>query len=312
MIMSTDQNMSELVFTEDARASLDVFLSSWPIVARGSFEQKILRTLDYYRLQGKARWVTKEILIAALEETFPSFEVTVLRTKDQQALLDTMKAQKKVHKRHPLIKIKRWDLPAVTLNTPMHDVCALLAGPRIGGNTDCILDALIDGVRGGGAKVEKLKFPRLSIAPCNGCLACDRKELTSFCAIKDDMTYLYRRLLECDVFILGFPIYTARECSQVAIFFDRLKALGGPKQFVKVKQKLRKGALVVTWGWPSELLYKGVVENTAFLLRHFGVEVAEIVTGSGFWDAYYAKGTALLDKKGLAQARAAGKALVSS
>ena len=312
MIMSTDQNMSELVFTEDARASLDVFLSSWPIVTRSSFEQKILRTLDYYRLQGKARWITKEVLIAALEETFPSFEVTVLRTKDPQALLDTMNAQKKVNKRHPLIKIKRWELPARTISTPIHDVCALLAGPRIGGNTDCILDALLDGVRRGGAKVEKLTFPRLSIAPCNGCLACDRKELASFCAIKDDMTYLYRRLLECDVFILGFPIYTARECSQVAIFFDRLKALGGPKQYAKVKQKLRKGALVVTWGWPSELLYKGVVENTAFLLRHFGIEVAEIVTGSGFWDAYYAKGTALLDKKGLAQAHAAGKALVSA
>ena len=75
--MSTDQNMSELVFTKDARAALDVFLSSWPAVTRSSFEQKIVRTLDYYRLQGKARWVTKEVLIAALEETFPSFEVTV-------------------------------------------------------------------------------------------------------------------------------------------------------------------------------------------------------------------------------------------
>jgi multimeric flavodoxin WrbA len=312
MVMGADQNTSELVFTEDARAALDVFLSSWPIVTRSSFEQKIMRTLDYYRLQGKARWVTKEVLIAALEETFPSFEVTVLRTKDQQALLDTMNAQKKVNKRHPLIKIKRWELPRVSLGTPVHDVCALFAGPRIRGNTDCILDALLDGVRGRGVKVEKLLFPKLSIAPCNGCLACDKKELAAFCAIKDDMTYLYRRLLECDAFILGFPIYTARECSQVATFFDRLKALGGPKQYAKVKQKLRKGALVATWGWPSDFLYKGVVENAAFLLRHFGIEVAEIVTGSGFWDAYYAKGSALLDKKGLAQARAAGKALMSS
>jgi multimeric flavodoxin WrbA len=310
--MNTKHNTSTLVFTEDARAALDVFLSSWPVVTRSSFEQKIIRTLDYYRLQGTARWVTKETLIAALEETFPSFELTVLRVKDQQGLLDVMNAQKKVNKKNPLVRIKRWQLPAVSLSTPIQDVCALLAAPRIGGNTDSRLDALIEGVHNCGIKVEKLLFPKLSIAPCNGCLACDKKELATFCAIKDDMTYLYRRLLECDVFVLGFPIYTARECSQVAIFFDRLKALGGPKQYAKVQKKLRKGALVVSWGWPSELLYKGVVENTAFLLRHFGVEVAEIVTGSGFWDAYYAKGSALLDKRGLAQARAAGKALVSS
>jgi multimeric flavodoxin WrbA len=310
--MSTDQNLRELAFTKDARLALDVFLSSWPVVARSSVERQIMKTLDYYRLQGKARWVTKEILVAALEEAFPSFELTVQRVKEAQVIVDTMNAQKRVNKKNPLVKIMRWQFPAVSVTTPVQDVCALLAGPRIRGNTDCILDALLAGVRDCGVKVEKLLFPKLSIAPCNGCLACDKKELASFCAIKDDMIYLYRRLLECDAFILGFPIYTARECSQVAIFFDRLKALGGPKQYAKVTQKLRKGAIVATWGWPSDFLYKGVVENTAFLLRHFGIEVAEIVTGSGFWDAYYAKGSALLDKKGMAQARAAGKALVSA
>jgi len=308
--MSTDQNLRELAFTKDARLALDVFLSSWPVVARSSVERQIMKTLDYYRLQGKARWVTKEILVAALEEAFPSFELTVQRVKEAQVIVDTMNAQKRVNKKNPLVKIMRWQFPAVSVTTLVQDVCALLAGPRIRGNTDCILDALLAGVRDCGVKVEKLLFPKLSIASCNGCLACDKKELASFCAIKDDMTYLYRRLLECDAFILGFPIYTARECSQVAIFFDRLKALGGPKQYAKVTQKLRKGAIVATWGWPSDFLYKGVVENTAFLLRHFGIEVAEIVTGSGFWDAYYAKGSALLDKKGMAQARAAGKALV--
>jgi len=310
--MSTDQNLRELAFTKDARLALDVFLSSWPVVARSSVERQIMKTLDYYRLQGKARWVTKEILVAALEEAFPSFELTVQRVKEAQVIVDTMNAQKRVNKKNPLVKIMRWQFPAVSVTTLVQDVCALLAGPRIRGNTDCILDALLAGVRGCGVKVEKLLFPKLSIAPCNGCLACDKKELASFCAIKDDMPYLYRRLLECDAFILGFPIYTARECSQVAIFFDRLKALGGPKQYAKVTQKLRKGAIVATWGWPSDFLYKGVVENTAFLLRHFGIEVAEIVTGSGFWDAYYANGSALLDKKGMAQARAAGKALVSA
>jgi multimeric flavodoxin WrbA len=310
--MDTNDNTSALVFTEEARAALDGFLSSWPVVTRSSYEQKLMKTLDYFRLQGKARWVTKEILVAALEETFPSFELTVQRVKDQHAIADIMEAQKKVNKKHPLVAIKRWALPAVSTTTPVRDVCALLAGPRPGGNTDSILDAVLEGARKGGARVEKHLFSKLSIAPCNGCLACDKKELATFCAIKDDMTYLYQRLLACDAFILGFPIYTARECSHVAIFFDRLKALGGPKQYAKVKQKLRKGALVATWGWPSEYLYKGVVENIAFLLRHFGVEVAEIITGSGFWDAYYAKGSALLDKKGLAQARAAGTALVSS
>ena len=39
--------------------------------------------------------------------------------------------------------------------------------------------------------------------------------------------------------------------------------------------------------------------------------MAEVVTGCGFWEAYYKKGTAKLDTKGMEQAREAGKALVS-
>jgi hypothetical protein len=93
------------------------------------------------------------------------------------------------------------------------------------------------------------------------------------------------------------------------VFFDRLKALSNP--WVPKKPEPKKGALVATWGWPTTYLYQDVVHNTAFNLRHFGVETSEIVTGCGFWGAYYKRGSAALDKKGMEQARAAGRALCS-
>jgi hypothetical protein len=34
-----------------------------------------------------------------------------------------------------------------------------------------------------------------------------------------------------------------------------------------------------------------------------------VVTGSGFWDAYYKKGTAQLDQEGMEKAREAGRGL---
>ena len=46
-------------------------------------------------------------------------------------------------------------------------------------------------------------------------------------------------------------------------------------------------------------------------MRLFGVHMAEIVTGCGFWEAYYKKGTARLDIQGMEQAKEAGGALVS-
>ena len=100
-----------------------------------------------------------------------------------------------------------------------------------------------------------------------------------------------------------------RESAQAAIFFDRLKALTDPWR--KTKFKPRRGLVVATWGWPSESIYAGLVSQMSSIFFMFGVEVVEVVTGSGFWDAYYQKGTAHLDPKGMAKAKEAGKKLVT-
>jgi multimeric flavodoxin WrbA len=219
-------------------------------------------------------------------------------------------SQKEVNEENPLVKVRRWNMPAMKTETQVKEVIALMASPRKKGNTDCIMDALLEGIKETGCQVDKLYISDLTISPCIGCMACEEKELETYCAIKDDMTDLYGKFLACDAFVMGFPVYTARECGQAAIFFDRLKALRSKGQYPKLA-KQRKGALVVTWGWPTEDSYDHVVENAVFVLRLFGVDTTEVVTGSGFWDAYYKKGTVKLDVKGLAQAKEAGRALVS-
>jgi multimeric flavodoxin WrbA len=219
-------------------------------------------------------------------------------------------AQRQINADAPLVRVRRWKLPDAGLTMPVSRVLALLAGPRKGGNTDCVMDALLSGVQSAGAVVEKYAFPDLGIAPCSGCMACESQALPDFCAIRDGMTDIYEKFLEYDAFVMGFPVYTARECSQAAIIFDRLKALRNKGQYNK-PGKIRKGALVVTWGWPSDNAYSHVVENAAFILKLFGVETVEIVTASGFWDAYYKKGAARLDTAGMAQAREAGATLVT-
>ena len=83
-----------------------------------------------------------------------------------------------------------------------------------------------------------------------------------------------------------------------------------PSPWRKPKFKPRRGAIVGTWGWPSPAIYSGLISPLAMTLYSFGVEVCEVISGSGFWDAYYRKGSADLDPAGLEQARNAGKALV--
>lgn len=301
--------MKELIFADDMRETMDQFLGVFPDATRESCRNKLMRGIEYQALKNGVTLVTRDMFIDALEDTFPkSFDPLVMRFKDPKGLSAMVSRQKEVDREHPLVTIRRWKLPPVTIDRPVKKVLAMLAGPRKKGNTDCIMDALLKGCTEAGCAVEKHCMSDLTISPCIGCMGCEAKPLETYCAIKDDMTGLYNSFLECDAFVMGFPVYTGRECAQAAIFFDRLKALRTRDHMGKLARK-RKGALVVTWGWPSDDSYNHVVENAAFVLKLFGIITAEIVTGSGFWEAYYGKGMAGLDSEGMAQAAAAGRAL---
>jgi len=302
--------MSDVCFTEDAQQSLEKFLSAYPAISRNYHRERIEKSIEYFMLKEGQPQATKDILIRAIQDRFPSSEPSVAALKDPAGMMETVRSMQAIDEQDPVVKITRWEPSAAAIDRPVRDVFAFMASPRRGGNTDCITDALLDGVRSADCTVEKLSFADLSIAPCSGCLACQKEKLDTLCAIKDDMTHVYKRLIECDAFVFAFPIYTGRESSHAAVFFDRLKALTDP--WAKTKYEPRKAALVATWGWPSEHIYDSVVHNMAAVFRIFGVEVTEVVTGGGFWDAYYRKGTALLDDKGIAAAREAGRSLAGA
>jgi len=303
--------MAEVQFADGAREIMEQFIASFPEATKESYKTKVLKGVEYQLLKKGLTVASKDLLIDALYEVFPkSFDPLLLRFKDPQKLASMMEKQKKVDEKNPLIKVKRWSVPPVQADKPIKNIVALMASPRKGGSTDCIMDALLKGVSESGGKVEKLYFSDLTISPCIGCMACEEKELETYCAVKDDMTELYSKFLGCDAFVMGFPVYTARECAQAAIFFDRLKALRTKAHMPKLANK-RKGALIVTWGWPAEDSYEHVAENAVFVLRLFGVHIAEVVVGCGFWEAYYKKGTAKLDSRGMEQAKEAGRALMS-
>jgi len=304
--------MAEIKYSAEAKDLCEKFLAVFPSASQESNRAKIDKAAACLLLRQKRDEATKEIVLEAMENDFPrSFAPIIMRLRDQKALMELASSQKEVNTEKPFIKVRRWDIPHVKLDRPVQKVFALMAGPRKGGNTDCILDAVLEGIGDGGCSVEKQYFSELSIAPCAGCMACEAAELETYCAIKDDMTDIYRKFLEYDAFVMGFPVYTARECAQAAIFFDRLKALRTKGHYNKLG-RIRKGALVVTWGWPSDDSYSHVVENAAFVLKLFGVETSEIVTGCGFWEAYYKKGTAKMDEAGMAAAKQAGRAMVKN
>ena len=294
-------------FTKDAQEALNSFLAPHPLITHPHHKRKIAGSVEHYLLKENAQEVTKDMLVKALEDCYPQNEPSTLRLKDPEKMMGAIKQQQAVDRENPMVKIACWPAPEAKIAPPAQDVFAFYGGSRKGGNTDCIMDAVLEGAQAGGARVEKVSFCDKNLSPCTGCLGCQNKDLETHCVIKDDMPYIYKRFLECDAFVFGFPVYTGRESAQAAIFCDRLKALTDPWRKTEFKQ--RRGLMVATWGWPSDSIYEGLVSQMSTILFMFGVEVVAVVTGSGFWDAYYKKGTAQLDQEGMEKAREAGRGL---
>jgi NAD(P)H-dependent FMN reductase len=104
---------------------------------------------------------------------------------------------------------------------------AFVGSPRKGGNTDRLMDEAVQAYREVGGEAEKVTVSRLQINPCTGCRKCAQDNgLDSVCIQKDDMTDLYRKMLEADALIWATPVYMWSPTAQMKTFLDRLFPLG--------------------------------------------------------------------------------------
>ena len=124
-------------------------------------------------------------------------------------------------------------------------VAGFVASPRKKGNCDLLVDEVLKGAKSAGATVEKFFLEGYNLKPCIGCRKCVTEDLKDFCVIKDDMKELYDKFLYADSIVFSFPVYTARESAQAAIFFDRLGALIKPRP-MQLATKGRRAAEKLT------------------------------------------------------------------
>ncbi len=101
-------------------------------------------------------------------------------------------------------------------------ILGVMGSPRIGGNTDALMDRALEGAKAAGAEVEKVILDRLDIAPCRDCEGCAED---AECAQADDMIALYEKIRQADGLILGTPIYWWGPTAQMKAFLDRWYAI---------------------------------------------------------------------------------------
>jgi len=154
-------------------------------------------------------------------------------------------------------------------------ILGLSTSPRIGGNTDLLLDQTLKGAADQGAEIEKISVNKLQIKPCQECNACYK---TGRCVIKDDFQIIYNNLFKCDRLIFATPIYFMAMCAQAKIVVDRCQCLWAKKYILKQpflpdKPEFdRRGAVISVGGTKGERLFECLKQSFKYFFDVLDME----------------------------------------
>jgi len=103
-------------------------------------------------------------------------------------------------------------------------VIAINGSPRKKWNTATLLQKALDGAKSMGADTELIHLYDLNFRGCISCFACKRKDNShiGYCAMKDGLTSVLEKVTECDVLLLGSPIYFGNITGELQCFLERL------------------------------------------------------------------------------------------
>src|SRR5512135_2363070 len=83
-------------------------------------------------------------------------------------------------------------------------VVAFFGSPRIGGNTDILLQEALKPIKAAGHEVVQYNLNAMNIRPCQDCGGCTK---TGVCIMQDAMTEIYDAIRTADRFIIASPIF---------------------------------------------------------------------------------------------------------
>lgn len=109
-------------------------------------------------------------------------------------------------------------------------ILAVAGSPRVGGNTDLLLEAAAQGAVQEGAQVEFIRPSWMSFSACLHCGGCVS---TGVCVLQDDMTPVYGLLEQMDGMLLASPVYFASVTAQLKGLIDRAQPLWVRKYLLK-------------------------------------------------------------------------------
>lgn len=188
-------------------------------------------------------------------------------------------------------------------------VLGIYGSPRKGGNSDLLLDRILEGARAHGGKVTSLYVRDLDISGCIGCGGCDK---TGECVIQDGMSEVYPMFREADAIVLSSSIYFYGLPAKAKALVDRSQAMWASRMLTKPPERLRaydsgRGWLAAVGGTKGKNLFEGL-ELTA---RYFYDALDMSYEGGIFFRSIDEKGAIEEHPDAMTQALDLGRRIVT-
>ena len=151
-------------------------------------------------------------------------------------------------------------------------VLGIIGSPRRGGNTEILVDEVLEGAEEAGALIEKVILNNLNINPCQACNSCYK---TGKCIQNDDMSTLFEKMEQSRIWVLGTPIYWWGPTAQFKTFLDRWYS---PKHR---EFKGKRVILVIPLGGEHEKYARHTVGILTDVLDYLGIELFDTIIAPG-------------------------------
>lgn len=135
----------------------------------------------------------------------------------------------------------------------------IYGSPRKGGNSDQLLDMVLEGAKSAGAEINKVYARDLKMSGCRECGGCDK---TGKCVVDDDMQSVYPLLESADIIFLASPMFFYGITAQAKALIDRSQAMWSKRMLVKTPEQRKrydsgKGYLVAVGATKGKNLFEG-------------------------------------------------------
>lgn len=162
-------------------------------------------------------------------------------------------------------------------------VLGILGSPRLGGNSDLLLDQALSGAKDRGARVEKIILSRKKIS---GCLDCGKCNETGVCVIQDDMIEIHQKILKADAILHSVPLYFWAMTSQMKAYLDRWCAFFDGNwvmhQAYVRRMKGKRIGLITVCGDPDVHTADPIVHSFKQTSKFSGLKLFPVVQASAF------------------------------